>query len=259
MERGKQAIESASANIDLGISEGNALLVQLDEDCCFDGTVDFQSSIDGATYTNTPYISSRAAAPSRSVSQLSSLSGTNEYLILPPLTQVRIKVTYACAGSLSVVWREVEYNGPLADSSSSDISTLLTNTSTTGVGRTQIATTTIDLEQAAASYDLFTGTTQDVILKSLIFQMPNVDASDDCALTSISIQTDDVTAGTIIDSTTGAVANLTAEAQLAWTGALKITVASKIQLTIGGGTADEATVCNIIAEYEAITAGGTLA
>lgn len=251
MKRDTVLTIDAATNIDIGLSEGNAVLVQLTGNCSFDGTVDFESTVDGGTYTNTPYIQVRSASPSKSVAQITSFSSVTEYLILPPVTQVRINVGAPCTGDLDVVWREVKYDGPLAD--------LTAPLESTDAGVTQLATTTIDLEQAAASYNLFTGTSQDVILKSLVFQMPNVDASDDCNLTSISIQTDDVTAGVIINSTDGAVANLTAEAQLAWTGALKITVATKIQLTIGGGAADAATVCNVIVEYVAITSGGTLA
>ena len=130
----------------------------------------------------------------------------------------------------------------------------------TAVGKHQVAITTIDLHPAAASYDLFTGTTQDFMLTGLSFKLPNIDVSDDCALTSISIQTDDVTVQTIISSTDGAVANLTAEAELSWTGRIKITTATKIQLTIGGGTADtDPTTCLVTADGYAIVAGGNLA
>lgn len=129
----------------------------------------------------------------------------------------------------------------------------------TGVGVRQVATTTIDLEQAAAAYDLFTGTDQVFMLTGLSFKMPNVDASDDATITSIAIATDDVTPGVIISSTDGAVANLTAEAELSWTGLVRITVGTKIQLTIAGGASDAATVCLVVAEGYAVVAGGNLA
>ena len=127
------------------------------------------------------------------------------------------------------------------------------------MGKLQIAATTIDLQQGADSYDLFTGTTQDVMLEKLAIRLPDVDVSDDAALTSISIQTDDTTPQVIISAADGAVGNLTAEAQLAWTGAILIKAGSKIQLTIGGGAADEATVCDVVAECRAVVAGGYLA
>jgi len=126
-------------------------------------------------------------------------------------------------------------------------------------GVAQIKATTIDLEQAAASYDLFTGTTQDCILESLSIRLPNVDCSDDINLTSITIQTDDVTPQVIFDSTDGAVANLTAEAQLAYTGAIYIKVGTKVQLTIAGGASDAATVCDVVTKYISNVDGGYLA
>jgi len=130
---------------------------------------------------------------------------------------------------------------------------------TTSVGRMQMVSTTIDLNQAAASYDLLTGTSQVVVLEKLTFQLPNVDVSDDAAITSISIQTDDVTPSVIISSSDGVIANLTAEAQIAWTGSIAITVATKIQLTIAGGAADATTTCNVFVHYRSVVAGGTLA
>ena len=126
-------------------------------------------------------------------------------------------------------------------------------------GRAQAVTTTIDLNQAAASYDLFTTTTQDCTLKSLVIRLPNLDCSDDANLTSISIQTDDVTAEVLLSSGDGAVANLTAESQHGYTGICFLKAGTKIQLTIAGGAADAATVCDVVAEYFSNTDGGYLA
>lgn len=127
----------------------------------------------------------------------------------------------------------------------------------TGVGTTQIAITTEDLNQAASTYDLLTGTTQPVILKGFSIKMPTGAAGG--ALTSISVQTDDATPGVIFNSTTGAVANLTSEAELSWTGIMRINVGTKIQLTIAGGAHGSEYITTITAEYKAIVAGGTLA
>jgi len=127
------------------------------------------------------------------------------------------------------------------------------------MGRLQVATTTIDLQQAADTYDLFIGTTQDVVVERLLIRLPNVDVSDDVTITSISIQTNDTTAQVFISAADGAKVNLTAEAQLGYTGVIMIKVGKKIQLTIAGGAADEATVCDVIAEYRAVVAGGYLA
>lgn len=120
----------------------------------------------------------------------------------------------------------------------------------------QIATTTIDLNQAAGTYDLFTGTTQAIVLESLNIKMPTGVCGG--ALTSISIQTDDATPGVIISAADGVVASLTSEADLGWTGTLYITVATKIQLTIAGGAHGAAYVCNVSAKCRAVANGGCL-
>ena len=125
------------------------------------------------------------------------------------------------------------------------------------MGKSQIKATTIDLNQAAATYDLLTGTAQAVILESLNIKMPTGDCGG--ALTSISIQTDDATPGIIISAANGAVANLTSEADLFWTGSMYITVGTKIQLTIAGGAHGAAYVCNVTAKCRAVVSGGYLA
>ena len=117
------------------------------------------------------------------------------------------------------------------------------------INRIQIATTTIDLKQAAAAYTLFTGTTQDVIVESLVIRL----------LTSIKIDTDDTTAAEFITAVAGDVANLTAEAQLAYTGAIMVKVGTIIQLTIAGGAADDATLCDVVVMYRSVVGGGRLA
>jgi len=128
------------------------------------------------------------------------------------------------------------------------------------IGKQQIAKTTEDLNQAAATYDLFTGTTQDVLLESLLIRMPNIVAGG--AITSISIQTDDTTPQVLLSAADGAVANLTAEAQLAWqnfNAPILIKVGKKVQLTIAGGAHGVAYVCDIVAKVRAVTSGGYLA
>lgn len=127
----------------------------------------------------------------------------------------------------------------------------------TGVGQVQIVQTTESLDQAAASYDLFTGTTQAVILEGFSLKLPTGAVGG--ALTSISVQTDDATPGVIISSTLGAVANLTSEAELSWTGYLLVNTGTKIQLTIAGGAHGSAYTATFTAKYRAVTAGGTLA
>lgn len=127
----------------------------------------------------------------------------------------------------------------------------------TAIGKLQIAATTIELNQVAGNYDLFTGTTQDVVIEKLVIRIP-VDVSGG-AMTSLSIQTDDTTAQVFISATDGAKANLTAQSQLAWTGAVLIKVGKKIQLTIAGAATGIACSCDVIAECRAVVAGGNLA
>ena len=129
----------------------------------------------------------------------------------------------------------------------------------TGAGTLQIKATTVDLQQAAGSYTLFTGTTQPVMVEKLTLALPNVNVSDDATITYITVQTDHATPQVIFNSTTGAKANLTAEQQLSWNGPpIYLPVGKVIQLTIAGGAADASTVCNVAAEYRAVAAGGTL-
>ena len=80
------------------------------------------------------------------------------------------------------------------------------------------------------------------------------------ALTSISIQTDDATAQVFFTAVQGAVANLTSEAQLGWTGAVLLDAGTlaKVRLTIAGGATGVAYVCDVVCEYRAVVSGGTL-
>jgi hypothetical protein len=125
----------------------------------------------------------------------------------------------------------------------------------TGVGTVQIANTTEDLNSTGTK-DLYTGTGQPVILKALTIKGPTGAAGG--SVTSISIQTDDATPGVIISSTLGAVANLTSEFDLGWSGEMRIDVGTKIQLTIGGGAHGSEYITKIAATYESTVAGGTL-
>jgi len=139
------------------------------------------------------------------------------------------------------------------------VETIETDTDPKVMGRSQIKATTEDLQQAAGAKDLVTGTDQDVIIESLTLRCP-VDCSDDAgAFTGISIQTDDATPQVIISQADGVKANLTEDAQLAWTGAILLKATQKIQLTIYGDPADAATVCDIVIKCRAVVSGGYLA
>lgn len=126
-------------------------------------------------------------------------------------------------------------------------------------GKMQVKAATVDLAQVAGAYDLFTGTTQDVVVEKLSFRLPNVNVADDATITSISIQSNDATPQVLVSSALGVKANLTAEAQISWTGSGLLKAGKKIQLTIAGGAADAATVCDVVAEFRAVTGGGYLA
>lgn len=121
----------------------------------------------------------------------------------------------------------------------------------------EVKSTTINLNQAAASYDLFTGTKQVCDVESLIITMPNSDAGG--ALTKISIQTNNTTPQEFITNVEGDLANLTAENQLAWFGHCRLAVGKKIQLTIYGGATGVSYVCNVDITYKALVPSGYVA
>lgn len=149
-------------------------------------------------------------------------------------------------------------DGPVNDRLTAARAAFLDNLAAAFVGNLQIKATTIDLNQAAATYDLFTATTQDVVVEKLVLRMPNSALA--APFTYLTIQTDDTTPIIIFDATAGAVANLTAEAQLAWTGAILLDAGTgaKIRLTIAVAFGGAATVADVIAEYRAVVSGGLL-
>jgi len=128
-------------------------------------------------------------------------------------------------------------------------------------GKPQVFATTVDLHQAAGNYDIATATAQNVIIDSIVF-VSRLDVSDDVGgITAITIQTDTTTEQEFIDNAIGAIANLTAEAQVAWCdGPVLLKATDKIQLTIEGGTADaDPTTCDVVITYHAVVNGGYLA
>ena len=109
-------------------------------------------------------------------------------------------------------------------------------------------TTTIDLKQVAASYDLFTAGLSDVeILHFTIIIPANLTA--EAALTSISIQSTDGTPVVFISSTAGAVANLTLNKYLQYNDGATVASGKKIQLTIAGGATAANQVCTVFVAY----------
>ncbi|GAJ24322.1 unnamed protein product, partial [marine sediment metagenome] len=141
------------------------------------------------------------------------------------------------------------------------VDTLAIDTDPKVMGKLQVATMTWDLLRggAGAGTDvLFTGNTEAVIIEAVIVRMPaSPDLTND-PFTSIAIATDDAEPGIIIDTTTGDIAKLTAEAQLAWTGAMYIAVGTEIEGTLAGDDADEESLITIIVKYRAVVSGGYL-
>jgi hypothetical protein len=119
---------------------------------------------------------------------------------------------------------------------------------------------TVDLHQAAGTYDLFAATGGTVEVEKFILTLPNIDCSDDVALTGISVQTNTTPVITLISAAQGAKANLTPLASFSYAVPFALPVTKKIQLTIIGGTATaDPTTCTISAKYQALTAGAYLA
>lgn len=113
---------------------------------------------------------------------------------------------------------------------------------------------TIDLNQAAGDYTVFTGTTQNVELRSLRVKLPAAAAGG--AVTSIAILIDDDTEQEIIS--TKLVAVMTSEAEWSFTGSSTVKVGSHIVLRLGGGAHGAEYLVSIKAAYSADVSGGYL-
>lgn len=111
-------------------------------------------------------------------------------------------------------------------------------------------TTTIDLNQAAGDYDLYTAGLSDVEILDLTVIIP-ADLTGDAAgsLTAISVQSTDSVPVEFISATAGAVANLTANKYLQYNAGETVAGGKKIQLTIAGGATEAAQVCTVFIAY----------
>jgi len=118
---------------------------------------------------------------------------------------------------------------------------------------------TIDLQQAAGPYDLFTATGGSVYVEYFTLTLPNVNVSDDATITSIAVASDTTTVINLITSAAGAKANLTANKAFTYATPFALPVGKKIILTIAGGAADAPTVCITSCRYRAINPAGYLA
>lgn len=116
-------------NIDvLNFPEGHSLLVELTSGDSYDGTVDFQTTPDGVTFYNVPYINRASVTPVPTIAQLSSISTATLYLVLGPLGQVRIACSGRTTDTLTVVYRSIPGGGITGLSQSSPIGIAETTT-----------------------------------------------------------------------------------------------------------------------------------
>jgi hypothetical protein len=139
----------------------------------------------------------------------------------------------------------------------SKVAAVNTLVAATKAGKPQMKVTTVNLF-AGTSLDIATCATQAVIIDSLIIS-PRIDVSGDAAITGISIQDNDTTVHQFISESSGLKANLTAYAQLAWTGAIKLRVGNKIQCTVHDAIATaNPTTCDVEITYHSVVDGGTL-
>jgi hypothetical protein len=118
----------------------------------------------------------------------------------------------------------------------------------------------IDLNQAANTYDLFTATGGSVYVEYFSITMPATpDVTNDATITSIAVVTDTTTVLTLLSAAAGAKANLVANTVFSYALPFTLPVGKKIRLTIAGGAADGATVCITSCRYRAINPAGYLA
>jgi hypothetical protein len=114
-------------------------------------------------------------------------------------------------------------------------------------------TTTIDLNQAAASYTLFTVGASDVRVLGLTVVIPaDLTGAAAGALTSISVQSTDTTPVVLISSTAGAKANLTANKHLQYFGGEIVAATKLIQLTIAGGATGAEQLAYVFMQYAGV-------
>jgi len=99
-------VADASPDIDFN-ADGGSVLVEITGASSWNGTVDFQTTPDGSTFYNIPYINRTSLSPVPTVSQISSPSTATLYMLLGPLSQTRIACGAGTTGNLTVVWRTI--------------------------------------------------------------------------------------------------------------------------------------------------------
>lgn len=105
-ERLTVAVTNAQ-NIDFN-ANGSAVLVQLSSDG-YAGAVDFQTTVDGVTFYNIPYVPRLKPGALPITDQIipSQIASPSLYYLQGPLSQVRIACSGRSAGTLTVVYRTI--------------------------------------------------------------------------------------------------------------------------------------------------------
>jgi len=183
----------------------------------------------------------------------------DKVLLIHPAIASLINTTYGLS-ALKTLIDAIETKLDTPATFKADVSTLETDTNPKVMGRTQIVVEAIDLDNTAiGTYHTLIGTTQNVIIESLIFRCTR-DLSGDAGFTGISLQTDDTTNQVFVSQADGVKANLTADSQLAWTGAILLKVGQYIDFSVyGGAVANLESLCDIVVTYRAVVSGGYLA
>lgn len=123
----------------------------------------------------------------------------------------------------------------------------------------QVSTFTADLTQAAGTYTLCTATNGDVLVD--IYDLAIYVATAGATLTSVSIQTSQTNATTILSAVEGAVANLIAQKNLVRAipvvGGVLLKTGQKLNYTIVGATGSGS--LNVTVPFYPTAAGATLA
>ncbi len=87
-------------------ANGAAVLVQLSSSAGALALVDFQTTIDGETYHNIPYVERTAPGAVAVTGQIiAEIKTARLYLLLGPLSQVRIAISGYQSGTVDVRWR----------------------------------------------------------------------------------------------------------------------------------------------------------
>lgn len=113
----------------------------------------------------------------------------------------------------------------------------------------------ISLNQAAATYDVMTATSQSLFIDAVIVSVPG-DLHLVETFTGITVQTDDVSPIEILSAAAGAKALLTGNFYSVYRGPSVTAATKKIQLTIGGATAGAGKVADITVLWRPLVAGG---